>query len=204
MKKMGLQAIYPKPKLSKAGKGHKIYPYLLNDMDIEYINQVWATDITYIKLNGSFVYLAAILDLFSRKVLAWRISNTCDADFCVEALQEAIDIYGVPEIFNTDQGSQFTGEKFIAKLNEHNIKISMDGKGRALDNVYVERLWRSLKYENIFLHDYRSLKELKGGVKLYFKFYNAERYHQSLNYQTPDEIYFSLAGWDLTSVEDAA
>ena len=146
MKKMGLQAIYPKPKLSKAGKGHKIYPYLLNDMEVDYINQVWVTDITYIKLNGSFVYLAAILDLFSRKVLAWRISNTCDADFCVEALQEAIDIYGVPELFNTDQGSQFTSEKFIGKLNEHSIKISMDDKGRALDNVYVERLWRSLKY----------------------------------------------------------
>lgn len=204
MSEMGLKAIYPKPNLSKPGKGHKVYPYLLRDLEIEYINQVWATDITYLKLNGSFVYLVAVIDLYSRKVLAWRLSNTADASFCVEALQEAIDIYGVPEIFNTDQGSQFTGNDFISKLNEYSIKISMDGKGRALDNVYVERLWRSLKYENIFLNDYRNLKELKGGVKLYFEFYNTERYHQSLNYQTPDTVYFSDAGQDSKLVEKAA
>jgi putative transposase len=191
MSEMGLKAIYPKPKLSKPGKGHKIYPYLLNDLKIEYVNQVWATDITYIKLNGAFVYLVAILDLFSRKVLSWRLSNTADAIFCVEALNEAIEHYGSPEIFNTDQGSQFTGDKFIGVLKTNGIRISMDGKGRALDNVYVERLWRSLKYENIFINDYRDLKTLKGGIKLYFKFYNTERFHQSLAYQTPDEVYFS-------------
>jgi len=204
MKEMGLQAIYPKPKLSKPGKGHKIYPYLLRDMEVEYINQVWATDITYLKLNGAFVYLVAVIDLFSRKVLAWKLSNTADASFCIEALQEAIDIYGTPEIFNTDQGSQFTSDNFISKLNEYSIQVSMDGKGRALDNVYIERLWRSLKYENIFLYEYRNLKELKGGVKLYFEFYNTERYHQSLNYQTPDTVYFSDEGQDSAPVEEAA
>lgn len=204
MKEMGLQAIYPKPKLSKPGKGHKIYPYLLRDMEVEYINQVWATDITYLKVNGAFVYLVAVIDLFSRKVLAWRLSNTADASFCIEALQEAIDIYGTPEIFNTDQGSQFTSDNFISKLNEYSIQVSMDGKGRALDNVYIERLWRSLKYENIFLNEYRNLKDLKGGVKLYFKFYNTERYHQSLNYQTPDTVYSLDEGQDSTPVEKAA
>ena len=204
MSEMGLKAIYPKPKLSKPGKGHKIHPYLLRGMEIEYINQVWATDITYLKLNGAFVYLVAVIDLFSRKVLSWRVSNTADASFCIEALQEAIEIYGTPEIFNTDQGSQFTSADFISKLNEYSIRISMDGKGRALDNVYVERLWRSLKYENIFLNDYRNLKELKGGVRLYFEFYNTERYHQSLNYQTPDTVYFSDEGRDATPAEDAA
>lgn len=204
MSKMGLSAIYPKPNLSKPGKGHKIYPYLLRDMEVEYINQVWATDITYIKQNGAYVYLVAILDLYSRRVLAWRLSNTQDASFCVEALREAIEIYGTPEIFNTDQGSQFTSDAFISELKKNHIKISMDGKGRALDNVYVERLWRSLKYENIFLNDYRNLKELKGGVKLYFEFYNTERYHQSLNYQTPDEVYFSEEEEDSAPVEEAA
>ena len=189
MDKMGLKAIYPKPRLSKPGKGHKVYPYLLNGLEILHPNQVWASDITYIKLGGSFVYLVAVIDLFSRKVLAWRISNTLDADFCVEALKEAIRIYGLPEIFNTDQGCQFTSDDFISVLKKHVIRISMDGKGRALDNVYVERLWWSLKYEDIFLKDYRNLKELKGGVSSYFKSYNTERYHQSLMYQTPDEVY---------------
>lgn len=204
MKEMGLKAIYPKPKLSKRCKGHKIYPYLLDGLKIEYTNQVWASDITYIKLNGAFVYLVAILDLFSRKVLSWRLSNTADAIFCVEALNEAIELYGTPEIFNTDQGSQFTGEKFISVLKTNGIRISMDGKGRALDNVYVERLWRSLKYENIFLNDYRDLKALKGGVNLYFKFYNSERFHQSLEYQTPDEVYFSDEWQGFYSVDYAA
>ena len=204
MIEMGLQAIYPKPKLSQPGKGHKKYPYLLRNMKIEYINQVWATDITYLKLNGVYVYLVAIIDLFSRKVLAWNVSNTIDASFCVEALQEAIEIYGAPEIFNTDQGSQFTSEEFTGKLNEYNVKISMDGKGRALDNVYVERLWRSLKYENIFLNDYRNLKDLKGGVNLYFEFYNTERYHQSLDYQTPDSVYFSNGGQGSASAVEVA
>jgi putative transposase len=174
MNEMGLKAIYPKPNLSKPGKGHKIYPYLLRGMEVKYKNQVWATDITYLKINGAFVYLVAVLDLFSRKVLSWQLSNTIDASFCVEALQRAIDIYGVPEIFNTDQGSQFTSDDFILKLNEYDIAISMDGKGRALDNVYIERLWRSLKYENIFLNEYKNLKKLEEDVNLYFEFYNRD------------------------------
>ena len=204
MKKMGLKAIYPGPRLSKPGKGHKKYPYLLGGLKIEYVNQAWATDLTCIKLDGTYVYLIAILDLYSRKVLSWRVSNTADADLCVETLREAIALYGTPEIFNTDQGSQFTSEKFISELTANGIGISMDGKGRALDNVYVERLWRSLKYENIFLYDYRDLKTLKGGINLYFKFYNTERYHQSLEYQTPDEVYFSEEQRDFTAVGDSA
>ena len=191
MSEMNMNAIYPKPNLSKPGNGHLIYPYLLRDLDIDHANQVWATDITYIKLNGSFVYLTAVIDLFSRKVLTSRISNTVDAEFCVEALLEAFDKYGKPEIFNTDQGSQFTSDEFTRELKSRGVHISMDGKGRALDNVYVERLWRSLKYENIFLNEYKDLKELKGGVKSYFEFFNTERYHQSLEYATPDEVYFS-------------
>lgn len=191
MKEMGLQAIYPKPKLSSPNMEHKKYPYLLRGMEILHVNQAWATDITYIKLNGDFVYLVAIIDLHSRKVLSWRISNTLDAEFCIEALREALSIYGDPEIFNTDQGCQFTSCDFISVLEEQQIKISMDGKGRALDNVYIERLWRSLKYENIFLNEYKNLKELKGGVSSYFEFYNSERYHQSLTYRTPDEVYFA-------------
>ena len=194
MSEMNMKAIYPKPNLSKPGKGHKIYKYLLRGLTIDHANQVWATDITYIKLNGSFVYLTAVIDLFSRKVLTYRLSNTMDADFCVKALLEAFDRYGKPEIFNTDQGRQFTSEEFTDELNKRDIRISMDGKGRALDNVYVERLWRSVKYENIYLNEYKNLKELKGGVKSYFEFFNAERYHQSLEYATPDEMYYSSRG----------
>jgi putative transposase len=191
MGEMNIKAIYPKPNLSNPGKGHRIYKYLLRGLTIDHANQVWATDITYIKVNGSFVYLTAVIDLFSRKVLTYRISNTLDAGFCVDALLEAFDKYGKPEIFNTDQGSQFTSEEFTGELKKRDIRISMDGKGRALDNVYVERLWRSVKYENIYLNDYKDLKELKGGVKCYFEFFNTERYHQSLEYATPDEVYFS-------------
>jgi len=191
MKEMGLHAIYPKPKLSSPDKKHKKYPYLLDGVEIMRPNQVWASDITYIRQNGAFVYLVAIIDLYSRKVLSWRISNTLDATFCIEVLKEALGIYGVPETFNTDQGCQFTSCDFISVLEGAKIRISMDGKGRALDNVYVERLWRSLKYENIFLNEYKNLKELKGGVSSYFEFYNSERYHQSLMYLTPDEVYFS-------------
>lgn len=192
MKKMGLRAIYPKKNLSKPRKGHKIYPYLLKNKVIALPNQVWATDVTYVKINGSFVYLIAVLDLYSRKVLSWRISNTMDTSFCVEALVEAISIYGVPAIFNTDQGSQFTSDAFTSVLLRHGIQISMDGKGRALDNIYVERLWRSLKYEEIYLNCYENINELKLAVKKYFNFYNTERFHQSLDYQTPDEIYYSV------------
>lgn len=190
MRKMGLRAIYPGMNLSKPRKEHKKYPYLLRDKKILFPNQVWATDITYIKLNGHNVYLVAIVDLFSRKVLSWRLSNTIDVNFCIDALEEAIMIYGIPAIFNTDQGSQFTAGAFIGVLKSNNIEISMDGKGRALDNIYVERLWRSLKYEDIYLKSYENMKELKEGIRNYFKFFNTTRFHQSLDYETPDTIYY--------------
>ena len=193
MKELGLKAICPKPKTTIPNKDNKKYPYLLRNLKITRINQVWAADITYIKYNSSFVYLVAVIDLFSRKVLSWRLSNTMNSYFCCECLNEAITLFGPPEIFNTDQGSQFTCEDFTDILNEHKIQISNDGKGRALDNVYIERLWRTLKYENIFLYEYESLTKLKKGIDRYFKFYNTERFHQSLNYNTPDDIYFSNA-----------
>lgn len=191
MSKAGLCAIYPKRRLSRACKEHKKYPYLLKGMNIWLPNQVWAADITYIKLLGGNVYLVAIMDLFSRKVLSWSISNTLDAEFCISALNNAIEFYGIPAIFNTDQGSQFTSDAFTGVLQRYGIRISMDGKGRAIDNIYVERLWRSLKYEDIYLNDYCSMEELKLGLKKYFNFYNTERFHQSLGYGTPDEIYYS-------------
>lgn len=190
MRKFGLRALYPKKNLSRANKMHKKYPYLLRGKLIWLPNQVWATDITYVKLKGGTVYLVAIVDLYSRKVLAWRLSNTMDAEFCVSALEEAITTHGVPAIFNTDQGSQFTSEGFISVLEKYGIRISMDGVGRALDNVYVERLWRSVKYEEIYLKEYSSMEELKMSLKRYFAFYNSERFHQSLEYETPDEKYF--------------
>lgn len=189
MKELGIKAIYPEPKTTIPAKEHEKYPYLLNGIQLDDINQVWSSDITYIKYKGSFMYLVAVIDLYSRKVLSWRISNTLDSYFCCECLNEAIKHFGTPEIFNTDQGSQFTGKDFIDILKNFKIKISMDGKGRALDNVYIERLWRTLKYENIFLHDYESVTELKKGIKRYFQFYNTERLHQSLNYKTPNDMY---------------
>ena len=189
MRKAGLRAIFPGKRTSTPSKYHKKYPYLLRGKGIWLPNQVWATDITYIQLSGGSVYLVAIVDLFSRKILAWRISNTMDAEFCIAALEEAIMLYGIPAIFNSDQGSQFTSDAFIAVLEKHGIRISMDGKGRALDNIFVERLWRSLKYEDIYIKDYRTMFELKAGVKNYFEFFNSERFHQSLDYATPDEIY---------------
>ncbi|WP_041725906.1 IS3 family transposase [Desulfurispirillum indicum] len=192
MHKHGLRAIYPKPNLSRANKQHKKYPYLLRGLNIWLPNQVWATDITYLKLGAKTVYLTAIIDLFSRKVLSWRISNTMDTCFCLEALDEAIRRYGVPGIFNTDQGSQYSSEAFTQRLKSHGIRISMDGKGRALDNVYVERLWRSVKYENIYIKCYENMTELKEGVKRYFTFYNSRRFHQSLDYRTPDKMYMSV------------
>ena len=192
MKKAGLRAIYPGKRLSIPCKWNVKYPYLLRGKAIWLPNQVWATDITYIKLAGGHVYLVAIIDLFSRKVLSWKISNTIDTEFCIAALDEAIRLYGIPAIFNTDQGSQFTSDAFTEKLNSHNIQISMDGKGRALDNIFIERLWRSLKYEEIYLNEYRSMEELKTALKKYFTFYNFERFHQSLEYSTPDEIYYSV------------
>lgn len=192
MNKMGLKAIYPKINLSKPRKGHKIYPYLLKNKVIALPNQVWSTDITYIKVNGSNVYLAAIIDLYSRKVLSWRLSNTMDTHFCIEVLEEALHLYGTPAIFNTDQGSQFTSEAFTDVLLKKGIQISMDGKGRALDNIFIERLWRSLKYEEIYINHYESVIELKIAIDKYFNFYNSERFHQSLDYETPDEIYNSV------------
>jgi putative transposase len=192
MKKAGLRAIYPGKRLSMPCKWHEKYPYLLKEKEIWLSNQVWAMDITYIKLPGGHVYLAAIIDLFSRKILSWSLSNTIDTEFCLSAVDEAIMVYGVPAIFNTDQGSQFTSDAFIAKLEERNIRISMDGKGRALDNIYIERFWRSLKYEEIYLNEYRSMEDLKSALKKYFKFYNTERFHQSLEYATPDEKYYSV------------
>lgn len=192
MRRFGLRAIYPKRNLSKRRKEHKVYPYLLRNKQIRHPNQVWASDITYIRLNGGYVYLVVILDLFSRKVLSWRLSNTMTADFCVDALEEAIELYGCPAIFNTDQGSQFTSEDFISVLKEHCIRISMDGKGRALDNIYVERLWRTLKYEDIYIRDYATMKDLRSGINRYFDFYNNVRFHQSLDYRTPDEMHQSF------------
>jgi len=191
MRKMGIAALYKKPNLSKPHPQHKVYPYLLRGMDITRANQVWATDITYLPMARGFCYLMAIMDWASRKVLAWRLSNTLDASFCTEALEEAISKYGAPEIFNTDQGSQFTSDAFIGILESHDIDISMDGKGRWLDNVFIERLWRSVKYEDVYLKAYVSITEVREGLKEYFEFYNLRRRHQSLDRRTPDDVYWN-------------
>ncbi len=195
MRKMGIAAIYRKPKTSAAGTGaaHRIYPYLLRGLAIERPNHVWATDITYIPMAKGFVYLVAIMDWASRKVLAWRTSNTLTTDFCIEALNEALAKYGTPEIFNTDQGAQFTDEDFTAVLKAKGIRISMDGKGRWVDNVFVERLWRSLKYEEVYLNAYGSIAEAKRGIGVWFDFYNRIRPHQGLEDLTPDTVYFGAA-----------
>lgn len=190
LRNMGLEAIYPKKNLSKANMAHKKYPYLLKELEINHNNQVWCTDITYIRLSHGFMYLVAIMDWYSRYVLSWRLSNSLDASFCVEALEDALLYNGLPEIFNTDQGVQFTSEAFIAILQSNGIRISMDGKGRAFDNIFVERLWRSVKYEEVYLHDYANAIEAKERLSAYFKFYNYERHHQSLDYKKPAEIYF--------------
>ena len=187
---MGIEAIYRKKRTSIPAKGHQIYPYLLAGVAIERSNQAWATDITYIPMAKGFAYLVAILDLYSRKVLSFRVSNALTTDFCVEALEEALTRYGVPEIFNTDQGSQFTAEDFTKVLLAKGVRVSMDGKGRWVDNVFVERLWRSVKYESIYLHAYDTVREVKLALASYFSFYNARRVHQSLDYRTPDEMYF--------------
>ncbi len=189
MRLMGLQAIYPKPNLSLKHPDHRIYPYLLRDVEIVYPDQVWSTDITYIRMKGGFLYLTAIIDWYSRYVLSWRLSNTLDSYFCIEALEEALATKQ-PEIFNTDQGSQFTSIKFTGILEDHRIGISMDGRGRALDNVFVERLWRSVKYEDVYLRDYTTPLEAQLGLDHYFRFYNHERLHQSLDYSTPYEVYY--------------
>lgn len=188
---MGIQAIYPGRNLSKACKEHEIYPYLLRELDIDRPNQVWCSDITYIRLKSGFIYLVAIMDWFSRRVLSWEVSISLESDFCIRALERALLKYGKPEIFNTDQGVQFTCKNFIKVLKSQNIKISMDGKGRALDNIFIERLWRSLKYEEVYLKDYESVKVAVVNLRQYFDFYNHERLHQSLDYRTPEEVYIS-------------
>lgn len=190
MKRMGVEALYRKPRLSKPHPGHKVYPYLLRGLKIDRANQVWAVDITYIPLSKGYVYLAAIMDWASRKVLSWRLSNTLDTSFCLDALEEAIEQFGCPEIFNSDQGSQFTSEAFTSKLKEHKIRISMDGRGRWVDNVFIERLWKSVKYEEVYLKAYDSIAIARKELRDYFTFYNRVRRHQGLNKKSPDEVYW--------------
>lgn len=185
---MGLEAIYQKPRLSQPSTGQQIYPYLLRGLKIERSNQVWSTDITYIRLHGGFVYLTAVIDWYSRYVLSWEVSTTLETDFCTSALNQALE-QATPEIFNTDQGVQFTSNAFTGLLKERKIAISMDGRGRALDNIFVERLWRSVKYEEVYLYDYEGVPQAITGLGKYFNFYNRERLHQSLNYQTPAAVY---------------
>jgi putative transposase len=191
MRKMGIEAIYRRPNTSKPAPGHRIYPYLLRGLGITRPNQVWAMDITYIPMARGFVYLAAVVDWFSRKVLAWKLSITMEASFCIEALDEALSRNEKPEIFNTDQGSQFTSEAFTGRLKENGIAISMDGKGRWRDNVFVERIWRSIKYEEVYLHGYASVSEARTALSRYINFYNTARPHSSLKAQTPDQVYFN-------------
>jgi putative transposase len=188
LRQMGLEAVYPKPKLSQANPEHKIFPYLLRNLPIKRCNQVWSTDITYIRMKHGFVYLMAIIDWYSRYVLNWALSTTLDADFCIDALKETLDASRC-EIFNTDQGSQFTTPRFTEPLLDKGIQVSMDGRGRALDNIFVERLWRSVKYEKVYLNDFETVQQAYQGLKDYFDFYNHRRIHQSLEYRTPAEIY---------------
>jgi putative transposase len=191
MKRMGLEAIYRKPNTSKPAPGHKIYPYLLRKLPVTRPNQVWAMDLTYLPMARGFVYLAAVVDWFSRRVLAWRLSITMEAAFCIEALEEALVRYGRPEIFNTDQGSQFTSHDFTSVLSKNSIAISMDGKGAWRDNVFVERLWRSIKYEEVYLKAYDSVSEARASIGRYLTFYNGQRPHSSLGRRTPDQAYFT-------------
>jgi putative transposase len=186
---MGLQAVQPKRNLSRSTEGGKRYPYLLRDLDICEPEQVWASDITYIRLRSGFVYLVAVMDWFSRYVLSWRLSTSMEYHFCLEALQEALQ-KGKPRIFNTDQGPQFTCEAFTDRLEAEGIRISMDGRGRAMDNIMIERLWRSVKYEEVYLKDYESVADARSGLRQYFRFYNGERLHQSLGYRTPEAIHY--------------
>ena len=190
MRLMGLEAIYRRPNTSKPTPGHRVYPYLLKGVEVNRVNQVWATDITYIPMARGFLYLVAIMDWHSRYVLAWKLSNTMENDFCVAALEEALD-KGRPEIFNTDQGAQFTSEAFTGLLLEQGIQVSMDGKGRYQDNIFVERLWRSVKYEEVYLKAYQTVAEARVGINAYLEFYNQQRPHQALGYRTPAEVYLS-------------
>jgi putative transposase len=198
MRKTGIKAIYPKPNTSNKKAGHKIYPYLLVGLAINRPNQVWATDITYVPIPKGFAYLTVVMDWYSRKVLSWRRSNSMDSSFCVDALEEALHYYGKPEIFNTDQGSQFTSEVFTSALKDNDIRISMDGKGAWRDNVFVERLWRSVKYEEIYLQAYQSMKEAKDGIGSWINYYNQERKHQTLG-MVPDMMYDPYRGLKLAA-----
>jgi putative transposase len=194
MRTLGLSGMVPGPHTSQPHPQHKVYPYLLRGVEIDRPDQVWSADITYVRLPRGFAYLVAVIDGYSRKVLAWRVSNTLDSGFCVDCLEQALRTYRTPEIFNSDQGCQFTSEAFTGTLREQGIAISMDGRGRALDNIFVERLWRSVKYEDVFLRGYTSLPELLVGLTRYFEFYNLERKHQSLGYLTPDQVYRTGVG----------
>lgn len=194
MRTLGLMGMAPGPHTSQPHPQHKVYPYLLRGVEIDRPGQVWSTDITYLRLPRGFVYLVAVLDWYSRKVLAWRVSNTLDSGFCVDCLEQALRAYGAPAIFNSDQGSQFTADAFTQVLKDHGVAISMDGRGRALDNIFVERLWRSVKYEDVYLKGYASVPELLLGLTEYFAFYNAERCHQSLGNLTPDAVYRTAQG----------
>ncbi len=189
LREMGIEAIYPKPRLSLGGPDHRKFPYLLRGVPIKRVNQVWSTDIPYIRLRQGFVYLVAILDWYSRYVLAWKLSNTLDASFCVEALKEAL-LRGHPEVFNTDQGAQFTCEDFLSVLEGAGVRISMDGRGRVFDNIFVERLWRTVKYEEVYLSDYETVADAENGLGRFFPFYNGERLHQALAYQTPSQVHW--------------
>jgi putative transposase len=190
MELLGIEAVYAKPKLSQPGEGHRVFPYLLRGTTVERVNQVWSTDITYIRMAQGFLYLVAVMDWHSRYVLSWSLSLTMEVEFCVEALKRALR-RARPEIFNSDQGSQFTSEKFTGELAERQIAISMDGRGRCMDNIFIERLWRTLKYEEVYLKDYASVAEARAGIARYFQFYNHERLHQSLDYRTPAVIYLA-------------
>jgi len=192
MRLMGIEAVYPKPKTSRPHPAHKVYPYLLINTVVERPNQVWSADITYIPMSRGFMYLVSVMDWYSRKVLSWRISNTLDTDFCVEALFEALSGFERPEIFNTDQGAQFTATAFTEVLKSHQVQISMDGRGRVQDNIFIERLWWSLKYQYLYLWSFDNGADLQKGLDRWFKFYNTERSHQALDNLTPDEVYFDL------------
>ncbi len=202
MRLMGLEAVYPKPNLSKASSEHRVYPYLLRGLAVEERNHVWSTDITYIPMANGFLYLCAVIDWHSRFVLSWRLSNTLLVDFCVDALEEALGKWGKPQIFNTDQGSQFTSARFLDPLRSAEVQISMDSKGRALDNIFVERLWRTVKYEHVYLHAYRDGLSLYRGLAQYFHFYNYGRKHQSLGYQTPAQWYVEMREKDNNAISE--
>lgn len=192
MRRMGIEVIYPRKNLSKPNHEHRVFPYLLNGVCIERQNQVWSTDITYIRMRHGFMYLVAIMDWYSRYVLSWQLSNTLDVDFCLDTLEEALTGYTAPEIFNSDQGSQFTSTAFTERLLKDAIKVSMDGRGRAFDNIFIERLWRSLKYEEVYLFDYEDGFEAAERLRSYFAFYNHKRLHQALDYRTPAEVYYNV------------